>query len=56
MAEYQGQTEEVIAKEITIAIINKMGIIGHINSDPVDNACKMYDKIYKQVIASTNNK
>lgn len=47
MSEWQGQTYEVIAKEITIALIQKSGL----QSDKLlEYACESFDKIYKQII------
>ena len=47
MAEMQDQSNEVIAKEITIAVIQNSGLNGDYL---LEFACKSYDMIYKQVI------
>jgi hypothetical protein len=50
------ESPEIIAKEITIAVISKIGVPGTANSDEVDDVCNMYDKIYNQVVKSSNQK
>lgn len=47
--ETQGQTDEVIAKEITIALIQKSTLA---SDRLLVHACETYDKVLKQVVES----
>lgn len=47
MAEIHGQEYEVIAKEITIALIQKSTFA---SDRLLEYACESYDKIFKQLI------
>jgi len=46
MSDYQKQDFEVIAKEITIALIQKCDLV---NQDLSDFACNTFDQVYKQI-------
>lgn len=50
MSEFQNQSFEVIAKEITIAIIEKYNF----KENALEEICKIYDRIHEQVIDSYN--
>jgi len=51
MAETQDQSHEVIAKEITIALIQKSSY----GSDKLlEYACESFDKVYKQIVETYN--
>jgi hypothetical protein len=48
MSEYQSQSEEITAKEILIALINKC-ITGGKIENVAEDVCKAYEKIYRQI-------
>lgn len=45
----ESQSSEIIAKEITIALIQKSTLE---SVDLLDHVCKAYDKVLKQVVES----
>lgn len=48
MSDNHSETAEVIAKELTLKIIDKYTLSG----DKIEEVCKVYDRIHKQVIES----
>ncbi len=50
VSEYRDEDPSIIAKEITLALVQKNSM----NSDKmIEYACNAYDKVYKQVVKTT---
>lgn len=54
MSEYHSESAEIVAKEITVAVIQKLNFSPNIEKTAQD-ICNLYSKIYKQVIESSKN-
>jgi len=52
MSDYKDETPELMAKEITIALIQKSGLQ---SKELLEYTCKAYDQVLKQIVKTIEN-